>query len=99
MLNPCGVEKSRPIIPMSTSAELGSVPAREGGRVSMLIRGSSFLVGGGGEGEGEGLDRRSIRGSGAGASSMCSDSEVVDMLIERMIVRDGMVRMAFGFAL
>ena len=52
---------------MSTSAALGSVPAREGGRVLMLTKGSSIAAGGGGEVGGEGLDRRSTRGSGVGA--------------------------------
>ena len=99
MLNPSGVEKSRPIMPMSTSAELGSVPAWEGGRVSMLTRGSSTTAGGGGEVEGEGLDRRSARGRGVGASSMRSERGVVVMLMERMIVGDEMKRMAFGCSL
>ena len=85
MLNPSSVEKSRPIMPISTSAELGSVPAREGGRVSMLIRGSSWVVNGGGEAGGEGLERRSMRGSGAGVFSMRSESGVVDMVIKRMV--------------
>ena len=80
---------------MSTSAELGSVPAREDGRVSMLIRGSSATTGDGGESGGVGLDRRSARGREEGASSMRSERGVVDMLIERMIVGDGMVRMCY----
>ena len=52
MLNPGGEDKSRPIMPMSTLAALGSVPAREGGLVSIVMRGSSTVVGedwGGGE--------------------------------------------------
>ena len=72
-------------MPMSTSAELGSVPAREGGRVSMLTRGSSGAGSGGGEVGGEGLERRSMRGSGAGVFSMRSERGVLDMLIERMM--------------
>ena len=99
MLNPSGVERSRPIMPMSTSAELGSVPAREGGRVSMLIRGSSATTGDGDGSGGAGLDRRSAKGREEGASSMRSERGVVDMLIEQMIVGDGMVRIAFGFVL
>ena len=94
MLNPCGVDKSRPIMPMSTLAELGSVPAREGGRVSMLTRGSLAWIG---EGRGgEGLDSRSAKGSGAGASSMRSERGVVDMLSERMRMGDEVERMAVG---
>ena len=87
MLNPGGDEKSRPIMPMSTSAALGLVPALEGGLVSIAMRGSSTVVG---EewGGGEGLDRWSINGSGAGASSMCSEREVVDMLSECMMGGD-----------
>ena len=96
MLNPSGVEKSRPIMPISTSAELGLVPAQEGGRVSMLTRGSSTTTCDGGEFGGAGLDRRSARGRGEGASLMQSERGVVDMLIERIIVGDGMERMAFG---
>ena len=94
MLNPGGEEKLRPIMLISTSAELGSVPALEGGRVSIAMRGSSTVVG---EewGGGEGLDRRSIKGSGAGASSMRSERGVVDMLSERMM-GGGMQRMAAG---
>ena len=91
MLNPCGVEKSRPIMPMSTSAVLGSVPAREGGRVSMLTRGSSasVVLGRDGEGSGgEGLDSHSAKGSGEGASSMRSERGVVDMLVVRMMMRE-----------
>ena len=81
-------------MPMSTSAALGSVPAREGGQVSILIRGSSMMVGG--EGEGEGLDRRSTRGSGAGVSSMRSERGVVDILSERMKMGGEVERMAVG---
>ena len=81
---------------MSTSAELGSVPAREGGRVSMLTRGSSSTVGGDGVVGGEGLDKHYARGRGLGAFSMRSERGVVDMLMERMVVGDGMERMAFG---
>ena len=97
MLNPSGVEKSRPIMPMSTSAELGSVPAREGGRVSMLTRGSSWLNNGEEEEEagGEGLERRSMRGSGAGVFSMRSESGVVDTVVERMVGNE-VERMAVG---
>ena len=53
---------------MSTSAELGSVPAREGGRVSMLTRGSSWLGSGEGEVGGEGLERL-LRSSGTFCST------------------------------
>ena len=62
MLNPGGVARSRPIIPMSTSASLGSLWAQDGGRVSIGARGRLLLVG---EvcSEGEGLDRHSARGS------------------------------------
>ena len=84
MLNPGGEEKSRPIMPISTSAELGSVPALEGGRVSIAVRGSSTVGGEMWDG-GEGLDRRSTKGSGAGASSMCSERGVVDILSECMM--------------
>ena len=84
MLNLGGDEKLRPIMPMSTSAKLGSVPAREGGLVSIAIRGSS-IVGDEGENGGEGLDRQSTKGSEAGASSMCLERGVVDMLSERMM--------------
>ena len=80
MLNPGGEDKSRPIMPMSTSAELGSVPALEGGLVSMVMRGSSTVVDKGVSGR-EGLDRRSTKGSEVGASSMRSEREVVDMLV------------------
>ena len=83
-------------MPMSTSAELGSVPAREGGRVSMLTRGSSWVANGEEEeAGGEGLERRSMRGSGAGVFSMRSESGVVDMLMERM-VGDEVERIAVG---
>ena len=94
MLNPCGVEKSQPIMPISTSAELGSVPARDSGRMSMLTKGSSTMVG---EewGGGEGLDRRSTKGSDTGASSMHSERGVVDMLIDCMM-GDGVQRLAVG---
>ena len=96
MLNPSGVEKSRPIMPMSTSAELGSVPAREGGRVSMLTRGSSTLAGGGGEDGGEGLDSRSARGREEGAPSMRSKRGVVDISMDRMMMGDGIKHIVFG---
>ena len=45
---------------------------------------------------GEGLDRRFIKGSGAGASSMCSERGVVDMLIEWMMMGNEVERMAAG---
>ena len=95
MLNPAGVDKSRPIMPMSTLAELGSVPARDRGCVSMLTRGSSTMVGGRG-GDGEGLDSHSARGSEAGASSIRSKRGVVDMLSVRMRIGDEVERMAVG---
>ena len=97
MLNPGGEEKLHPIMPMSTSAVLGSVPALEGGLVSIVMRGSSTVVG---EdwGGGEGLDRRSAKGSGTGASSMRSEREVVDMLSERMMGGE-VQRMAAGYLL
>ena len=82
-------------MPMSTSAALGSVPAREGGRVSMLTKGSLTVVGRGG-GVGEGLDSRSTRGSGAGASSMRSERGVVDMLSAHMKRGNEVVRIAVG---
>ena len=94
MLNPGGEEKSHPIMPMSTSAKLGLVPAHEGGRVSIAMRGSSTTVGEG-WGGGEGLDRWSTKGSGAGTSSMRSERGVVDMLSEHMMGGDEQ-RMAVG---
>ena len=84
MLNLGGEEKSRPIMLMSTSAALGSVPALKGGLVSIAMRGSS-IVDGEEWGGGEGLDRRSIKGSGSGAPSMHSERGVVDMLSERIM--------------
>ena len=84
MLNPGGEEKSRPIMPMSTLAELGSVPALEGGLVSIAMR-VSLTVFGKGRGGGEGLDKRSTKGSEAGASSMRSERGVVDMSSERIM--------------
>ena len=80
---------------MSTSAELGSVPACEGGHVSRLTKGSSTVVSGGGE-DREGLDSQSTRGSGVGASSMRSEREVVDMLSVRMRMGDEVERIAVG---
>ena len=85
-------------MPMSTLAELGSVPAREGGQVSMLIKGSSAVVGEEGRG-GEGLDRWSTSGSGAGASSMRSERGVVDMLSDRMRMGDEVEHIAVGWFL
>ena len=82
-------------MPMSTSAELGSVPAREGGRVSMLTKGSLAVIRGEGR-DGEGLDSRATKGSGAGASSMRSESGVVDMLSERMRMGDEVEWIAVG---
>ena len=95
MLNPGGVEKSCPIILMSTSAELGLVPAREGGCVSIVVKGSSMVVGEEGSG-GEGLDRQSTNGSGAGVSSIRSERGVVDMLSERMMMGNEVECMAAG---
>lgn len=46
--------------------------------------------------EGGGLDKWSAKESRAGASSMHSERGVVDMLIERMVRGDGVVRMADG---
>lgn len=45
---------------------------------------------------GGGLDRRSAKGSGAGASLMRSERGVVDMLAERMMTGDGMKHIADG---
>ena len=61
----------------------------------MLTRGSSWVGSGGGEVGGEGLERRSMRGSEAGVSSMRSESGVLDMLIERMVGGE-VERMAVG---
>ena len=58
------------------------------------MRGSSTVVGGE-WGGGEGLDRRSIKGSGAEASSMRSEREAVDMLSEHMMGGE-VQRMAVG---
>ena len=46
--------------------------------------------------EGGGIDKRSARGRGAGASSMHSESGVVDMLMERIVMGDGVLRIASG---
>ena len=64
----------------------------------MLTRGSSWAGSGEEEVGEEGLERRSMRGRGAGVSSMRSESGMLDMLIEQMVGGE-IERMAAGWFL
>ena len=47
-------------------------------------------------GEGGGLERCSAKGSGAGASSIRSERGVVDILMEQMVMGNGVAHIADG---